>query len=139
MIKGFLDSLFCMVSQTRHERRWRASIKLSKWELENRARKARFEELYPDYQLLLNPLMAVASRTLDRTEVEHHRRVEEWWSYWLDESHRHGREFPFLLVMADRFAPEMYVAPIGSPMTLNSILLSHQTLKSQRSQSIVPD
>ena len=56
MIKGFLDNLLCIVSQSRHEKRWKASIKLSKWELKNRERKARFEELYPDYQPTRQPI-----------------------------------------------------------------------------------
>ena len=50
MIIEFLENLLCMVSQSRHEKRWKASIKLSKWELKLRERKARFEELHPDYQ-----------------------------------------------------------------------------------------
>ena len=44
MIIGFLENLLCMVSATRHRKRWLASIKLSKWEIENRARKARFPD-----------------------------------------------------------------------------------------------
>ena len=54
MIIGFLENLLCMVSATRHRKRWLASIKLSKWELENRARKARF----PDNPLPKEPYVA---------------------------------------------------------------------------------
>ena len=54
MIIGFLENLLCMVSATRHRKRWLASIKLSKRELENRARKARF----PDNPLPKEPYVA---------------------------------------------------------------------------------
>ena len=47
MMIGFLENLLCMVSATRHRKRWLASIKLSKWEIENRARKARFPDNPP--------------------------------------------------------------------------------------------
>ena len=57
MIKRFLDNILCEVSQSRRVKRRKASIKLSKWELKNRERKARFEELYPDYQPEYRPVL----------------------------------------------------------------------------------
>ena len=50
MIKRFLDNILCEFSQSRRVKRWKAANPPSKWELRNRERKARFEELHPDYQ-----------------------------------------------------------------------------------------
>ena len=47
--------------------------------------------------------------------VEKNRRLEEWWGYYLDETHRRGGEFAFPLIMPDSNAAELYVAPIGLP------------------------
>ena len=116
MIIGFLENLLCMVSATRHRKRWLASIKLSKWEIENRARKARFEELYPDYQPTPQPFYGCSNNApWYRAAVERERLLEEWWGYYLDETHRRGGEFAFPLIMPDSNAAELYVAPIGLP------------------------
>jgi hypothetical protein len=114
MIKGFLDNLLCMVSQSRHERRWKASIKLSNFELKSRARKARFEELYPDYQPTQRPFYGCSQNApWYRAEVEHNRLYQEWLEYFEQEVLRRGLKFPFPLIVPYEWAPEIYVAPIG--------------------------
>ncbi len=117
MIIGFLENLLCMVSQTRHRRRYQASIKFSKWTLKSMARKARFEELYPDYQPTPQPFYGCSNNApWYRAAVEHNRRYEEWWAYFDEERIvRRGGEFPFPLIIPYSFAPKMYVAPIGLP------------------------
>ena len=116
MIIEFLENLLCMVSATRHRKRWLASIKLSKWEIENRARKARFEELYPDYQPTPQPFYGCSQNApWYRAAVEHNRRYEEWWAYFDEEYFKRGGKFPFPLIMPDEWASEMSVAPIGLP------------------------
>ena len=116
MIIGFLENLLCMVSATRHRKRWLASIKLSKWEIENRARKARFEELYPDYQPTPQPFYGCSyNAPWYRAEVEEKRLLDEWWDYLGAESYRRGGAFPFPIMEPGLHAPEPYVAPIGLP------------------------
>ena len=116
MIKRFLDNILCEVSQSRRVNRRKASIKLSKWELKNRERKARFEELYPDYQPSPEPFYGCSNNApWYRAEVEHNRLYQEWLGYFEQEVLRRGLKFPFPLIVPYEWAPEMYVAPIGLP------------------------